>query len=133
MFVKSNEQMEREAFVKQVVSNLERVIYEGGSGNFVIYEFADPYYVQIASERGAVSVHCEAVSNSSLKDGNELNDDQLLAMYRLGWCDCSDSYNHTISLPVDSDQARKRIAELFFDTAVIYGTTDITNVQVELA
>ncbi|MDX2360875.1 MAG: hypothetical protein QNK23_08720 [Crocinitomicaceae bacterium] len=126
--------MEKDEFTKLVVNGLERIIFEGEIGtsqSYVIYQLSPQYYVQIAGSRGDLNVHCEAVGNSFIEFSTQINGHQIQQLLKLGWSEAGDM-NHTIELPVDSIESRQKLAELFYETAAIYGATTISNVEVEI-
>ncbi|MDB3907269.1 hypothetical protein N9355_07340 [Crocinitomicaceae bacterium] len=126
--------MDRSSFVSIVVSSLEKTLFEGDFGkpqNFVIIEVGD-YYLQIASSRGAHKVHCEAVSNEFLVEGDQLSEDQKNSILKLGFKDLLSEENYSIEMPCDSHENRVKIGVLFYRTAEIYGSTSITDCRVHI-
>ena len=72
--------------VKKVETTLRLLTEDGGRGNFAIF-LADSkknYYVQCAGERGKTTLHCEAVSNESLKPPFKLGETQIQQLLSLG-------------------------------------------------
>lgn len=126
--------MDESSFVNIVVANLERTLFEGKFGapqNHVIFEMGD-YYLQIASSRGAMEVYCEAVSNEFLEESVCLNESQMQEMLKLGYKEPLSEENYSIEMPCDSHGNRTKIGVLFYRTAKIYGSTEITQVHVHI-
>lgn len=82
---------EEEATREQIVSALRRLVEEGGSHNFVVFEAVKTggrsanYYVQFATSCGSAEIYGEAVSNYYLERPFTLGKRQKAELARLGW------------------------------------------------
>ena len=55
----------------------QKILKEGGESNYFTLDFAENYYLQAASSKGANEVFCEAVSNEYLPVARKLSESQL--------------------------------------------------------
>lgn len=127
--------MDKEAFVSIVIKGLERILFEGVyrvPHNFVIFDLDPKYFIQIVGGRGDMKVRCEAVGNGYMITDDFISEDQIKRLLDLGWSESSGEENHAIELPCDSIDGRRKLAELFYETAKIYEACAIEKVQVHI-
>ena len=122
--------------VKKIETALRLLTKEGSWGSFVIFfsDKAKNYYVQCAGERGKTKMHCEAVSNESLKPAFKLGETQIQQLLSLGWNppkDVSDP-NFYRDWEILDDESRTRIAREVMDTLAVYGLSPNQKLEVEL-
>ncbi len=110
-----------------LVSIIEQLLYEGGDDNFVIFGLNSDYYIQLATSKGDYEIYCEAVSDNYLETEMSLTTKQKNNLNKLSWNQPQNSEgNYYLEHKVDSELARKTLAELILNTANdVYHTKEI--------
>lgn len=110
-----------------IQSAFQKILKEGGDSNYFTVDFAENYYLQAASSKGAIDVFCEAVSNEYLPDSRKLNDAQLIRLVELGWKKPSEgNVNFSVELSVNEKKDINELADFIAKTiSEVYRTDEI--------
>lgn len=105
----------------------QKILTEGGESNYFTLDFADSYYLQAASSKGANEVFCEAVSNEYLPAAKKLSESQLLKLVELGWKKPSEgNVNFSTELTVNDKKDLEKIVDFVAQTlSEVYGANEI--------
>lgn len=105
----------------------QKILKEGGDSNYFTLDFAENYYLQAASSKGANEVFCEAVSNEYLPADRKLSESQLSKLVDLGWKKPSEgNVNFSIELTVNDKIDMDRLVDFVAKTlSEVYGTNEI--------
>ncbi len=103
--------------LKDIIELIEQMIYKGGRSNFAIIHLKEDYYMQMAAGKGDYEIYCEAVSNYYLEEKTCLNESQQKTLENLNWKLNGNEGNFSMTFSVDSENARKTLAELLLRTA----------------
>lgn len=105
----------------------QKILKEGGDSNYFTLDFAENYYLQAASAKGANEVFCEAVSNEYLPATRKLSESQLSKLVDLGWKKPSEgnvnfSIELTVNDKIDIDKLVNFVAQTLSE---VYGANEI--------
>ena len=105
----------------------QKILKEGGDSNYFTLDFAENYYLQVASSKGAIDVFCEAVSNEYLPISRKLNDTQLAKLVELGWKNPSEgNVNFSVELPAKDKKDIDKLVDFVAHTlSEVYGTNEV--------
>lgn len=105
----------------------QKILKEGGESNYFTLDFAENYYLQAASSKGANDVFCEAVSNEYLPATRKLSESQLSKLVELGWKNPSEgNVNFSIELSAKDKKDIDKLVDFVAQTlSEVYGTDDI--------
>ncbi len=115
-----------------LIENFRRLLSDGGDDNFLIVSCGDTY-IQFAAERGDTQIYCEAVSNAYLPRKQQLSDDKIAELQRLGFSPPDESDNFSCIFTIADESAVRRIASLTLHMlANVYGCAESAALDFQL-
>lgn len=101
-----------------ILNTIQKLINEGGKGNFAIFYLSETHYIQIYIRKSVEQAWCEAVSNQFLEGTAQLTDLRIQRLMDLNWnMPSKESPNFHQVHRVDSISSCEALAELLWNTA----------------
>jgi hypothetical protein len=115
---------------------IARLVREGGGNNFVVISPRgnDRVYVQLMSGLGSNEIYAEAVSNWYLPPGEELSNEQIDTLERLGWEEPETEGNYSYTWRLSTEDVVWNVAEHALQTLrEVFGVADALDLEVTLS